>query len=157
MVVTETIAGLSAVKTAFDMAKALQGIHDAAARDRAVIYLQKEILSAQAAQFELMERVRNLEANLATLEAQRSQMRRYQLKDFGGNTFAYELKDAEANGEPIHRACSTCYQKGNISVLQFSHHESGQDWYECPACEDRRAYGTRIKRDMNPNRYTSDF
>ena len=27
MVVTETIAGLSAVKTAFDMAKALQGSH----------------------------------------------------------------------------------------------------------------------------------
>jgi hypothetical protein len=157
MVVTETIAGLSAVKTAFDMAKALQGIHDAAARDRAVIDLQKEILSAQSAQFELMERVRNLEANLATLEAQRSQLRRYQLKDFGGNTFAYELKESEANGEPAHRACPTCYQKGNISVLQFSHNESGQDWYECPACEDRRAYGTRIKRDMNPDRYTSDF
>jgi hypothetical protein len=37
MVVTETIAGLSAIKTAFDMSKALQGIHDAVAHDRAVI------------------------------------------------------------------------------------------------------------------------
>ena len=48
--VGEAIAGLSAVKTAFDMAKALQNIHDTVARDRAVIELQKEILSAQVAQ-----------------------------------------------------------------------------------------------------------
>ena len=29
----------------------------------------------------------------------------YALKGYGGGTFAYELKEAEANGEPIHRAC----------------------------------------------------
>lgn len=157
MVVTETIAGLSAVKTAFDMAKALQGIHDATARDRAVIDLQKEILSAQSAQFELMERVRSLESELTTIQAQRNQLQRYRLKDLGGNTFAYELKESEANGEPLHMACSACYQKGNISVLQFSHRESGQDWYECPACEDRRAYGTRVNRNINAERYSGDF
>jgi hypothetical protein len=39
MVVAETLASLNAVKTAFDMAKALQNIHDATARDRAVIEL----------------------------------------------------------------------------------------------------------------------
>jgi hypothetical protein len=36
MVVTETIAGLSAIKTAFDMTKALKDINDAAIRNAAV-------------------------------------------------------------------------------------------------------------------------
>jgi hypothetical protein len=49
----------------FDMAKALQGIHDATARDRAVIELQKEILSAQAAQTTLLQRVSPKMANCA--------------------------------------------------------------------------------------------
>ena len=46
MVVAETLASLNAAKTAFDKAKALQNIHDASARDRAVIDLQREILLA---------------------------------------------------------------------------------------------------------------
>ena len=44
--ILETISGLGAVKTAFDMTKALQNIHDTVAHDRAVIDLQKEILAA---------------------------------------------------------------------------------------------------------------
>ena len=56
MVVAETIAGLGAIKTAFDMAKALENIHEAVARDRAVIDLQKEILAAQSAQAALVDR-----------------------------------------------------------------------------------------------------
>lgn len=157
MVVSETLAGLSAVKTAFDMAKSLQNIHDATARDRAVIDLQREILTAQAEQFALMERVSKLEKEIATLEAQRSQLQRYQLKDFGGNTFAYELKASEAGGEPIHRVCPTCYQKAKISVLQFSHHESGQDWYDCLECESHRAYGQAVRRDINAEQGSEYF
>ena len=59
MVVAETLASLNAVKTAFDMAKALQNIHDATARDRAVIDLQCELLLAQEQQFALPRGYRN--------------------------------------------------------------------------------------------------
>jgi hypothetical protein len=56
MVVTETIAGLSAIKTAFDMTKALKDINDAAIRNAAVIELQEKILSARDAQTALFAR-----------------------------------------------------------------------------------------------------
>jgi putative ABC transport system substrate-binding protein len=46
MVVAEALASFNAVKTAFDMARALKDIHDATERDRAVIDLQREILAA---------------------------------------------------------------------------------------------------------------
>jgi hypothetical protein len=84
MVVTEAIAGLGAIKTAFDMAKALESIHESVARDRAVIDLQKEILAAQQAQFALVERVRDLEKQVTTFENWDAEKQRYQMKDFGG-------------------------------------------------------------------------
>ena len=68
MVVTETIAGLSAIKTAFDMTKALKDINDAAIRNAAVIELQEKILAAQAAQFALVERVGELEKEVTRFE-----------------------------------------------------------------------------------------
>jgi hypothetical protein len=66
--VGEALAGLSAIKTAFDMAQGLQKIHDAVARDRAIIELQKEILAAQAAQSALIETVGDLKKRVAELE-----------------------------------------------------------------------------------------
>ena len=40
--VGEIFRGLSAIKTAFDMAQGLQNIHDAVTRDRAIIEPQKK-------------------------------------------------------------------------------------------------------------------
>jgi hypothetical protein len=150
MVVAETLAGFSSIKTAFDMAKALKDIHDTTARDRAVIDLQREILAAQEQQFELIRRVHELEQQVARADGMEAEKRRYQLKDYGSGTFAYELKASEANGEPPHRACATCFQKGGISVLQFSHRSGNQDWYDCPACQNSRGFGTVIRRDSYP-------
>lgn len=142
--ISEAMAGASALKTAFDMAKALKDISDAAIRNGAVIELQEKILSAQEAQFALVKRVDDLEKQVASFEAKGSQMQRYQLKDYGAGSFAYELKESEARGEPIHRACAACYQQGHISILQFSHNTEGQDWYECKRCNNMHHFGKRI-------------
>jgi len=146
--ISEAIAGASALKTAFDMAKALKDINDATIRNGAVIELQEKILSAQEAQFALVRRVDELEKQIAALETKGSQMQRYQLKDFGAGTFAYELKESEARGEPIHRACAACYQQGHISVLQFSNRSSGQDWYDCLQCKSRQRFGAYASTSM---------
>jgi hypothetical protein len=58
------------------------------------------------------------------------------LTDFGGGTFAYLLKPGAANGEPTHRICAQCYQKGQKSILHFLHRSSGQDYYKCQSCGD---------------------
>jgi hypothetical protein len=120
MVVAETIAGLGAVKTAFDMAKALQSIHEATARDRAVIELQKEILAAQAAQFALLERAGDLEKEVATLKAWDADKERYKLVDLGAGILAFALKEGMENGEPAHNICTSCYQSGLKSILVSS-------------------------------------
>jgi uncharacterized protein YlxW (UPF0749 family) len=67
--VGEVIAGLGAIKTAFDMAQGLQKIHDTVGRDRAIMELQKEILAAQQAQSTLIERVGDLEKEMTRLRA----------------------------------------------------------------------------------------
>ena len=95
MVVTEAIAGLGAIKTAFDMAKALESIHESVARDRAVIDLQKEILAAQQAQFAMVERVRDLEKQVTSFENWDAEKQRYQMKDFGGGRSPMRLKAAQ--------------------------------------------------------------
>jgi hypothetical protein len=58
--VAEVFAGLSAIKTAFDIAKGLKDIDDATRRNAAVIELQEKILFAQAAQLELVETIGEL-------------------------------------------------------------------------------------------------
>ena len=136
MVVSETIAGLGAIKTAFDMAKALESIHEAVARDRAVIDLQKEILAAQQAQFSLVERVRDLESRLTKFENWEAEKQRYELKAIAPGIFALSLKPAMSNGEPLHYICANCCAVGKKSYLQ--QHISGPyyDEFRCRGCGD---------------------
>ena len=158
MVDISAIAGaISALKGANDTAQAMIGLRDAAAFQSKLIEFQAKIIeannSAFAAQDEraaLLQRITDLEKQVATLNDERRKFNRYELKDYGNGTFAYELKASEANGEPIHRACTLCYQQGVISILQFSHKSEGQDWYDCTRCKDgRRAYGARVRRDTS--------
>ncbi len=151
--VGEFFAGLGAFKTMMDMTKAVQDAHDVATRDRAVIELQKEILSAQMAQAGLIERVGNLEKEVAGFETWAAEKKRYQLKDFGGGTFAHALKPEEANGEPPHKICTACYNKGHKSVLQFSHRGADKrEYHVCPTCKDNVALGVIVPWQPNSSR-----
>ena len=134
--IAEAAAGVGALKAAFDLAKGLKDLDDAARRNAAVIELQEKILGAQTAQAALIERIGELEKKVASFEAWDAQKQRYQLKDFGGSTFAYELKPEEVGGEPAHRICPNCYQQKHTSILQFQFRTGGgQDKYGCPACK----------------------
>jgi hypothetical protein len=68
-----------------------------------------------------------------------------------GSSF-FELKESEAQGEPIHRECATCYQQGHISVLQFSHKSGSQDWYDCLQCKSHQRFGAYVS---SPTGYSS--
>src|SRR3990167_10494865 len=152
--VGEAIAGLGALKTAFDLAKGLKDIDDAARRNAAIIELQEKILGGQSAQAALVERINELEAKVAAFEAWKTEKQRYQLKDFGGGTFAYELKPEEARGEPAHRLCPACYENGHKSIIQ----NSGQNTYKqnmakCPACKSDFSFGIRQELNLQPRNY----
>lgn len=68
MVVAETIAGLGAIKTAFDLTKAIKDLDDRTRRNEAVIDLQQKILTAQEAQAALIKRIGELEEDLARMK-----------------------------------------------------------------------------------------
>src|SRR4051812_38889240 len=124
--VVEAFAGMSALKSAYDLAKGLIDVRDATVLQGKVFELQRQILSAQEsalaannAQATLLEEISQLKAAIAGFEAWDTEKKRYQLTDFGGGTFAYVLKPEAAAGEPAHRLCARCYGEGHKSILQF--------------------------------------
>jgi hypothetical protein len=119
MVAAEVYAGLSAIKTAFDIAKGLKDIDDATRRNAAVIELQEKILAAQSTQASLVELADDLKRRVAHLEAWDADKERYKLTDIGGGLLAYALKAGmEKNGEPSHYLCAQCYSDKVKSILQ---------------------------------------
>jgi hypothetical protein len=137
--VGEVFAGLSALKTAFDMTQGLQNIHDAVTRDRAVIELQKEILAAQSTQAALVARIGELEEKVASFEKWDTQANRYELKKFGHGVARF-LKPEAKGSEPSHPVCANCFEKREIKFLQQTPTNTarqslgmGQEW-RCPAC-----------------------
>jgi len=147
--VAEVFASLGAIKTAFDLAKGLKDIDDAARRNAAVIELQEKILAAQQEQMALVERISELEREVRGFETWEAQKKRYQLTDYGGGTFAYALKPEEAQGEPEHRICAHCYESGHKALLQFSHNSGeGQDYFDCLRCKSRQVFGLYRARSL---------
>jgi hypothetical protein len=134
----EVFAGLSAIKIAFDIAKGLKDIDDAARRNAAIIELQEKLLIAQETQAALTERVRELEEKVASFEKWDTEKERYDLKQLirGGPTFAYALKGDAQPAEPFHCICATCYQKRLKSILQFERTimMSDERILKCPVC-----------------------
>jgi hypothetical protein len=126
----------------------LKDIDDKTRRNAAVIELQEKILAAQQTQAALVESVSHLEKEVARFETWETEKKRYALKDYGGGTFAYELKQSEANGEP-HRACPACYQNGRISILQNQGGTyQGREQYHCATCKQQYLFGQYQPRSI---------
>jgi hypothetical protein len=110
---------MSALKAAGEITKLIIASHDANVIRQKAIELQAQIftaqqnaLTAQSDQFTLLERVRELEKQIADLEAWATEKRRYVLQDLEPGVFVYALKPEMADGEPMHQICQTCYQRG---------------------------------------------
>jgi hypothetical protein len=140
VMVGEVFAGLGALKTAFDIAKGLKDIDDAARRNAAVIELQEKILAAREAQSTLLDRVGELEEKVASFEEWDAEKQRYELKQLipSGATFAYVLKSDAQPPETFHCICASCYQRRIKSILQFSRYAQigvAEQILACPVCK----------------------
>jgi hypothetical protein len=157
MVVAETIAGLGAIKTAFDMAKGLESIHETVARDRAVIELQKEILAAQSTQAALVETVSALKARVTELETWDAEKRRYQRHEIAAGVFVFTLKPEERGSEPFYMLCPKCYHDGKPSELQATAViRAGKRVHECPRCKTDFVIGT-VAQSAPTGRVISEY
>ena len=143
--VGEIFAGVNAIKTAFDLARGLKDIDDAVRRNAAVIELQEQILTAQSAQQELIERVSKLQNELADLKAWGVEKQNYELKSIEGRAFVYALKPGARPSEPAHWLCATCYNNDGKSFMQFIALDGREHIYKCPQC------ATTIRTPWNIN------
>ncbi len=133
--VAEIYGGITAAKAAFDIAKGLKDIHDATLRNAAVIDLQEKILATQQEQMALIDRIRELEKEVASFETWETEKQKYELKDLGYGSFVLMLKPEARGTEPAHWVCTNCYSKGQISVIVWGAAKPGaRPTNHCPAC-----------------------
>lgn len=157
---------LASVKTATEIVSAVKDIHDETKRQSAVIELQDAILRVQSAaigaqieQQSLLNKLNELEATVARYQSWETEKERYQLKDFGSGTFAYELKPESSKGEPTHLICANCYNAGKKSLLQFRFITSvKQRKFDCLGCQTEQYLGDVVQaiRQSRPTR-SSDW
>lgn len=140
--VVEIAQGYSALKAAFDMAKGLKDIHDQVKLNSSVIELQSKILEAQEAVGNARDKLGALQAEIDRLNDWNAAASRYRLKDFGGQSFAYELIPDKAAGDPLHLACPECFRNSKISILQYDDTYNGRKRYGCLGCGKHVMLGT---------------
>jgi Zn finger protein HypA/HybF involved in hydrogenase expression len=137
-------AALSSLKAAKDISQAMVGLGSAAAFQEKRLELQSKILDAQESAFTaqqerttLLDRVSNLEKELANAKAWEAEKQRYELQSVHAGAFAYSLKPQALGAEPAHWLCAACYDKGQKSVLQrgASSYGSGEWPFICPNCK----------------------
>jgi hypothetical protein len=165
MVDMAAIAGAaSALKTAFDISKVALGLRDAALIRAKVTEMQGEIstalagaIAAQTDQLAMLQRVNDLEKEVADLKAWEAEKQKYELKDVGHGAFAYVRKaDAEPT-EPPHWLCTNCYNSGKKSILLRTEKHMGFQnvLWSCPACSATLTINFAVSpRNSTPGKVT---
>lgn len=141
---------IASLKFAGDVAKSLLELKTLGDVQGKVIELQSAILSAQssalsanAEQSAMVEEVRKLKEEIASVKAWESQKQRYKLTNPWSGGVAYALKEAMANGEPPHLLCTKCYEDGKKSILNPSKDANGFEIFACPVCKSQIPTGYR--------------
>lgn len=142
MDLTAVGAAVSSLRAAGDIAKGLISLHTMAEVQAKAIELNGKIIDAQhkifeanAAQTALVDRVRELEGQIARMKDWDAQQERYQLARPYTGVPAYALKKAMSNGEAAHYLCANCFQSGKRSFLQHGKDKIGFVTLACAACK----------------------
>lgn len=138
------IAGaMQSLKLAGDIAKAMIGLRDGAMisakigeLNRSLIDAQQSVFAIQQERSTLVDRVRELEEEIARAKAWESEKQRYEVTEMGPGAFARIVKEAMRGAEPPHYVCTNCYDNGKASILQRSETGMG-DLMTCPGCTSK--------------------
>jgi hypothetical protein len=146
----DVMTGMVALKNAYELLKGMKAVTDASRRAELSIELQQRIMDAQQAQQALIDKLKELQTAVDKFERWDVEAARYQLRDFGGQTFAYELRQSHANGEPTHLICPTCFQQRRKSILQFGGSNIfKQKTYKCDRCDKLLSLGVGHKVEQD--------
>jgi hypothetical protein len=118
-------AAIGSLQTAGEIAKGLIGLRDTAVIQGKVIELQSAILaaqgsalSAQSDQFSLIQKIRDLEEEIARVKAWEAEKEKYELIEVQPRSFAYAIKANAQGTQPKHYICANCYEQGEKRILQ---------------------------------------
>lgn len=147
---TAIAAALSSLKAAKDIAEAMIGLRDTAAFQGKLLEFQSKLLDANNAAFAaqnecaaMLERIRELEKEVADLKAWETEKKRYELKDLCSASFAYAIKKDAKRAEPFHCICASCYERGKKSIIQIAidQHRIPYLLLGCPECSSQIIVG----------------
>jgi hypothetical protein len=144
MVVTgaEISLGIQALKSLLGIAKEAKDLTDPGAIRAKVSEMYGLILDAQVSAIDAREahtaqvqRIRELEEEIARLKAWGHDKQRYELQKAGrGGAVVYGLKADRREGEPPHWLCANCYQRGEKSFLSVTAGRYQNAVWECGRC-----------------------
>jgi hypothetical protein len=132
---------IGSLKTAADVAKALFDMKTSAdvqskvsEMQHALLAAKNSALSATTAQFELQEKIRQLEAQIKAFNDWEAQKSRYSLvAPWKGPAQAYALKESQAQGEEPHLLCANCFHSSKRVILNPMQRD-GFIIMGCPSC-----------------------
>ncbi|MGN6534311.1 MAG: hypothetical protein ACTHKQ_01100 [Mesorhizobium sp.] len=97
--------------------------------------MQEKILSAQEAAANAKSKMQEMERTIEAFDNWTETTKRYALKDFGCQTYAYQARPEALAGDPPHLACPNCFRERRLSVLQYQDTFYGRKRFLCLACE----------------------
>lgn len=150
---------LNSLTAAKEVVQTMLSIRDQSEMQAKVIEFQSKIMDAQSAAMNaqqerqaFLDEIKKLKTELEKHITWENEKARYRLTNFGGETFAYLLKEDMSNGEPNHRLCANCFEVGKKSVLQRQGKNAfSQDMYMCPACNIDYSFGEENHAPIEPD------
>ena len=128
-------AGLTAIKTAMDVARTIVDARDTSRLLAIKLELQGLLLDAQEAQATLIAEKRELEERVRSYDQWESEKGRYRLTEVVPGGFVYELRPEVAGDEPPHQICAHCYGRRQRSILTKVKIPAGRaEMLRCHAC-----------------------
>ena len=116
----DIVNGLNSLKRAADIKSAVAGLTDA------LMDAQFKALDAYQQQTTLLDRMRELEGEIATFEKWDTEVERYGLSDIGNGVVAFVLKEEAESGEISHKLCPDCFEQRTKSYLQIDPRDVGR-------------------------------
>jgi regulator of replication initiation timing len=137
----DPIAMITGIKTAIDLATAIKNITDdielkakTSELYNSIIGLQNGIMSMQAENHSLLQDNHSLSKKLVDVETWEQEKTKYSLSEICPKVFVYSRRKDEDSHEPPHCICTTCYNQGEKSILQFKEKTHAGTYYKCHKC-----------------------
>jgi hypothetical protein len=143
MPVAEVAFGITSLRAAADIVKAMIGLRDAEAFRAKSIEMQtvileslNEAIEAREAYSAQADRIRVLEEEVARLKAWDAEKQRYELKAVGPGAVVYVLKPEARGSNPPYWLCPTCFHQGKRTFFQNEMNMVLRRLtFTCPACQ----------------------